>query len=173
VKATRSVLLVLILAASLAAAWWFFRPQPQSAQGELTVYYAKLDGSSLGQWSVSVRPPQPGEGAAEHLHNTALYAAVQAVAGPPSDVQAVRFPAGTHVLSASVAGPIVTVDLSPEVASQTGGSFAENGEFKGLVYTLTGIPGINAVQITVSGQKMESLPGGHLELDVPLRRSDW
>jgi N-acetylmuramoyl-L-alanine amidase len=120
-----------------------------------------------------MRPRAPGESAAEHQHNQALYGAVEAVTGPPSDVKAIRFPPGTHVLGVTVDGSTATVDLSKEVETQTGGSFGENGEFKALVYTVTGVPGIDAVQVTVNGSRLETLPGGHLELDQPLRRSDW
>lgn len=157
----------------VAAGAWFFLPRGAVAPENLAIYYVKADGTSLGTWSVSMRPRVSGESDAEHLHNIALYAAVQAVAGPPSEVEAVRFPTATHVSNVTVTGSTATVDLSGEVAQSVGGSFEENGEFKGLVYTLTGIPSINAVQVLVAGRKMETLPGGHLELDEPLRRSDW
>ena len=137
------------------------------------MYYTKLDGTSLGTLSVSLRPPQPGESASEHLRNTVLYAAVQAVAGPPSDVQAIRFPPGTRVLDASVDGSTAIADLSKDVERLAGGSFGETGEFKALVYTVTGVPGINAVKVTIAGETLPSLPGGHLELDEPLHRSDF
>jgi spore germination protein GerM len=143
------------------------------AGSTLTVYYAQLDGKTLGTWEVSVRAPAAGESSAEVTHDLATYAAVQAVAGPPAQTSAVRFPPGTRVRSVTVNGATATVDLSGDVASGGGGSFGENGEFKGLVYTLTGIPSINAVQITIEGRTVETLPGGHLELDAPLRRSDW
>jgi spore germination protein GerM len=138
----------------------------------LTVYYTKLDGTTLGTWDVTTRVATPGESDAQRLHDQVVYAAVQSVAGPPSDISAVRFPPGTHVISAAVNGNVATVDLSKEVGSNVG-SFQENGEFKGLVYTLTGITPVNAVQITIEGRTIETLPGGHLELDAPLRRSDW
>lgn len=143
------------------------------AASTLTVYYAQLDGTTLGTWDVSVRAPAVGENSAESLHDLATYAAVQAVAGPPAQTSAVRFPPGTRVRSVAINGSTVVVDLSAGVASGSGGSYEENGEFKGLVYTLTGIPSINAVQITIEGRTVETLPGGHLELDAPLRRSDW
>jgi len=139
----------------------------------LTVYYAKMDGTTLGTWDVTTRAPAPGESAAESLHDLATYAAVQAVAGPPAQTSAVRFPPGTRVRSVTLNGNTAVVDLSNEVTSGGGGSFEENGEFKGLVYTLTGIPPINAVQITIEGRTVETLPGGHLELDAPLHRADW
>lgn len=166
------VALVAVLAIA-GGAWWYFSSRGSVGGDHLTVYYSKLEGNTLGTWTVSLRQAQPGESAAEHLHDTALYAAVQAVAGPPSEVAAIRFPAGTHVLNVNVTGDVATVDLSKDVATATGGSFSENGEFKGLVYTLTGITSVNAVQITVEGRKVETLPGGHLELDTPLRRTDW
>ena len=165
----RALTASVLLAIALAGCTWFQKSSPE----RLDVYYTKSDGTSMAKWNVSVRPPQPGESAAEHRKNTATYAAVAAVAGPPSDVQAIRFPTGTHVLSASVTGTTATVDLSNEVSQQSGGTFGESGEFKGLVYTMTGIPGVDAVQVLVGGHKLDSLPGGHLELDQPLHRSDW
>ena len=91
-KSGRALLLTLLLVLVAGGAWYFLRPHGGGVGDHLAVYYTKMDGSTLGTWTVSMRPAQPGEGAAEHLHNTALYAAVQAVAGPPSEVQAVRFP---------------------------------------------------------------------------------
>lgn len=172
-KASRVLILFVLLVIVMAGTWYLLRPHGPATGGNVTIYYTKLDGSSLGTWAVSLRSQQPGESASEHLHNVAVYAAVQSVAGPPSEVQAIRFPPGTHVLNVLVNGTTATVDLSKEVTASGGGSFAENGEFKGLVYTLTGIQPINAVQITIEGRKVDTLPGGHLELDTPLRRSDW
>lgn len=172
-RSTRFPILVVLLLA-VAAATWYYASQRAGRSGEtIAIYFTKLDGKTLGDVRVSLRPRQPGESAAEHRHNTVLYAAVQAVAGPPNDVQAIRFPPGTRVIGVSVDGSTATVDLSKEVDAQAGGTFGENGEFKGLVYTVTGIPGIDAVQITVDGSRLETLPGGHLELDQPLHRSDW
>ncbi|HEX8807237.1 MAG TPA: GerMN domain-containing protein [Candidatus Aquilonibacter sp.] len=164
---------VLAVAAVLAIAMAGCGRQGAATGSMLTVYYAQLDGTTLGTWDVSVRAPAPGESSAQTLHDLATYAAVQAVAGPPPQTSAVRFPPGTRVRSVTVNGSTAVVDLSQDVGSSAGGSFEENGEFKGLVYTLTGIPSVNAVQITIEGRTVETLPGGHLELDAPLRRSDW
>ncbi|MDQ2865926.1 MAG: GerMN domain-containing protein [Candidatus Eremiobacteraeota bacterium] len=169
----RVTLAAALVAGILAGCSWLHPAGSSIGNDRLTVYYTKVDGSSLGTWNVSLRPQQSGESAAEHLHNVALYGAVAAVAGPPADVQAIRFPVGTRVLGTTVNGSTATVDLSNEITGQSGGSFGENGEFKELVYTLTGIPGISAVQITIAGHTLPTLPGGHFELDTPLRRSDW
>jgi hypothetical protein len=173
VRSSRLPVLILLPAIIAAGAWYVLSHRPQGPGGNLTVYYTKLDGTTLGNLSVSLRPRQSGETSAEHLHNLALYAAVEAVAGPPSQVHAIRFPAGTRVLDASVNGSTATVDLSKEVEQQPGGSFAESGEFKALVYTMTGVPGIDAVQVRIDGRTLPTLPGGHIELDTPLRRTDW
>ncbi|HEY9086169.1 MAG TPA: GerMN domain-containing protein [Candidatus Tyrphobacter sp.] len=168
-KASRIVALLVLVALVAAASWYvFFRPRTPAT---LTIDYAKVDGT-LATWTISQRPPQSGESAADYLHESVLYAAVQEVAGPPSDVEAVRFPPRTHVQSVSVDGSTATVDLSRDVAQQTG-TFGENGEFKALVFTLTSIPGIHSVQILVDGRRVATLPGGNFELDTPLTRSDW
>jgi spore germination protein GerM len=175
VKSTRIFVWLAIVALAIVAVWYFLiRPNvEQSANASLTVYYTKLDGTTLGSWNVSVRSSQSGESDADRQHYLVEYAALQAVAGPPPDISAVRFPPGVRVLSVAVNGSTAIVDLSSDVRSSQGGSFQENGEFKGLVYTLTGISTINAVQITIEGRTVSTLPGGHLELDAPLRRSDW
>jgi Sporulation and spore germination len=173
VRSSRLPVLIVLLAVVAAGVWYLLSHRAAGPAGNLTVYYTKLDGTTLGNLSVSLRPRASGESGAEHLHNVALYAAVEAVAGPPSQVHAIRFPAGTRVLDASVNGSTATVDLSKEVEQQPGGSFAENGEFKALVYTMTAVPGIDAVQVKIEGETLPTLPGGHIELDTPLRRSDW
>jgi spore germination protein GerM len=173
VRSTRLPILIVLLAL-VAAGTWYALSHRSAVKGEtIAVYFTKVDGTSLGSSNVSVRPAQPGESDAEHLHNTVLYAAVEAVAGPPNGIEAIRFPAGTRVLGVSVDGSTATIDLSKEVERQAGGTFGENGEFKGLVYTVTGNRGIDAVKITVAGETIPNLPGGNLELDQPLHRSDW
>jgi spore germination protein GerM len=162
---------VLVIAAGVS---WYFTTHQRSPIGDhITVYYTKDDGTTEVPWSVSMRPQQSNESAAEHLRNTALYAATQAVAGPPGGVAAIRFPLGTHVLSAAVNDSTATVDLSQEVKNQSSGVLGESGAFKSLVWTLTALPGISQVAVRVQGQTLSTLPGGHLELDEPLRRSDW
>ncbi len=172
-RSTRLPVLIVLLVV-VAAAYWYYHSQRTASNGEsIAVYYTKLDGNSLGDVRVSLRPPLPGESTAEHLHNAVLYAAVQAVAGPPNGIPAIRFPPGTRVLSVAANGSTATVDLSKDVERQAGGTFGENGQFKALVYTVTGIRGIDAVQVTVEGARLETLPGGHIELDQPLHRSDF
>jgi spore germination protein GerM len=164
----------IVLLAIVAGIAWYWSSHRRSTIGEhITVYYTKPDGKTEVPWTVSMRPQQPGESAGEHTRNTVDYAAVQAVAGPQSSTPAVRFPPGTHVLSADVNDSTALVDLSGEVKNQTAGVLGESGQFKALVWTLTSLPGIQQVAIRVEGQKLTTLPGGHFEIDEPLRRSDW
>jgi spore germination protein GerM len=166
--------LLLAFVVIVVASYVFFtHRKPAPPTDRATIYYTKADGKTLASYSVSLRPPQPTETADDRLQYVVLYAATQAVAGPQSSVAAVRFPVGTHVRAANVKGSTAVVDLSGDVKNQTGGSLSETGEFKALVWTLTAIPGIDAVSVKVDGAKVDTLPGGHLALDTPLRRSDW
>lgn len=173
VRTSRAFFWIAVLVIAAGAGWYFASHKPSPIGQSITVYYTKDDGTTEVPWTVSMRPQQAGESAAEHLRNAVLYAATQAIAGPPSSVAAVRFPAGTHVLDANVNESTASVDLSEEVKNLTGGVLGESGAFKSLVWTLTALPGINQVAVRVQGQTLSTLPGGHLELDEPLRRSDW
>jgi spore germination protein GerM len=121
----------------------------------------------LAKWVVSVNPN------ATDTKSMAFYAVAQTLAGPPAETTAIRFPAGTVVRSVDASGPTAVVDLGGTIATEQSGSFAESGEFKALVWTLTSLPGVTAVQIKVDGARVPSLPGGHLELDEPLTRQSW
>lgn len=164
-RATRAVALVVLLVAVAAASWWYFERR-STGPDSIEVYYSKSDGSALVPWRVSLGP-------ARDRRSVAFYAAVQAVAGPPAGVDAVRFPAGTTVRSADVAGSTADVDLSKEAGNHVEGSFNETAEFKALVWTLTALPGISSVQVTLQGERVATLPGGHLELDEPLTRQSF
>jgi spore germination protein GerM len=164
-RAVRATALALVLVVAVAASWWFFSHR-SAATDTIAVYYTKLDGTTLAPWRVSLGP-------ARDARSVAFYAAVQAVAGPPAGTEAVRFPAGTRVLAVDLVGSTAVVDLSSEVGANVEGSFTETGEFKALVFTLTGLPGITAVRVQVGGVTVATLPGGHLELDEPLSRQSF
>jgi len=172
VRFSRVFFLLALLIAVAAIAWYFTSHRAPADQ--VTIYYTKADGASEIPWTISVRPQQAGETPAERQQYLVLYAASQAVAGPPpSAAAALRFPPGTHVVSASVDGTTAIVDLSADVNAAHGGTTSEGGIFKALIWTMTSLPGIDRVQVTVAGKKVATLPGGSFELDEPLRRSDW
>lgn len=163
----RGVALLIIFGVGVAAGWYYFSYRPQQVSGAtVTVYYTSIDGKTEVPYKVSLGP-------ARDRKSVAFYAATQAVAGPPQNVEAIRFPAGTHLLNLDFNDGTAIVDLSSDVNKFGGGSFDEGGMFKALVWTLTSQKGIDAVSIRVDGSKVATLPGGHLELDEPLSRSSW
>lgn len=165
-KVLRALVVVALLVVAMYAG--FRLASRHSAAGDsVAVYYVKPDGTTLAKWNVSLNPK------ATDAQSVALYATTQAVAGPPVDVDAIRFPAGTVVRSVHVAGGTATVDLGGSVTSPAAGSFSESGEFKGLVWTLTALPGISRVAVTIDGAGVATLPGGHFELDEALARTTW
>ena len=161
------VLIVLFVAAA-GVAWWYTTRKTGPVTGAgIDVYYAKADGTTLVPWHVSLGP-------ARDRASVAFYAATQCVAGPPPGVEAVRFPAGTHVRAVDVQGSTADVDISKDVASSAEGGFAESAEFKALVWTLTQPSlGFSAVKVRIDGARVATLPGGHLVLDEPLSRSSF
>ncbi|MDB5027943.1 MAG: hypothetical protein JWO66_1632 [Candidatus Eremiobacteraeota bacterium] len=167
-RTSRALVLVVLFAAAVASAWWFTTRGRQNAVGDtITIFYAKADGTTLAPWTVTLGP-------ARDRASVAFYAATQCVAGPPPGTDAVRFPAGTHVLAADVHGSTADVDISKDIVSSAEGGFAESAEFKALVWTLTQPKlGITSVRVRIAGARVATLPGGHLELDEPLSRSSF
>jgi spore germination protein GerM len=168
-RSQRLIALVIALAVASFGAWWFIKGRQHGGGDSIIVYYTKTDGATEVPWRVSLGP-------ARDPKSIAFYAAAQALAGPPSEIEAIRFPAGTHVRAIEIGGSVVDVDLSSEVAKSAEGGLAETAEFKSLVWTLTDpktLPGITAVRIRVDGTRVATLPGGHFELDEPLSRSTF
>lgn len=165
-KGLRTVVVVAVLAVAAYLAYRYLVQPPGQFADTITVYYCKTDGATLVPWKVSRDPRMDPD-------KVAFYATAQALAGPPASVEAIRFPAGTVVKHVGLSGPTATVDLGGTISRSVGGSFAESGEFKGLVWTLTALPGITGVQIMLDGAKIATLPGGHLELEQPLARSSF
>jgi spore germination protein GerM len=167
-RTLRAFVVVALLAIAVFAGYWIFARRSSTLPGDtLAIYYTKTDGETLAKWNVSLNPN------ARDIASVAFYATAQTVAGPPPDVAAIRFPSGTIARAAHVSGSTVAVDLGGAVVSPQDGSFTESGEFKALVWTLTSLPGINAVQVEIDGARVATLPGGHLELDEPLTRQSF
>jgi spore germination protein GerM len=174
-RASRALVLIVLFVLAAGAGWWYLNRQRQSTVGDtITVYYAKADGTTLVPWQISLDPKRDRSDAARDRNSAVFYAVTQCVAGPPPGTEAVRFPAGTHVLGVDVQGSTADVDISKDVASSAEGGFAESAEFKALVWTLTQPKlGISSVKVKIAGARVATLPGGHLELDEPLSRSSF
>ena len=133
----------------------------------ITVYYCRAGTDQLVRMPFSVDSKLAAPAVAS-------YALGQLVAGPStSRDQLVLFPAGT-VATVSLDGDLATVNLDGPIArSFQSGAGDEAGLFKSLTYTMTGLPGVQRVQVTVAGARRASLPGGHFELDEPLTRDTF
>jgi spore germination protein GerM len=169
------LLLVILVVAAYVAYRYLVKPA-QPVADTITVYYCKTDGETLVPWKVTMGVPRQPDATAigvDYRSRVANYATAQALAGPPTGTEAIRFPSGTVARSVAVSGANATIDLVGAITSAPAGSFAESGEFKALVWTLTALPGITTVQIEINGAKVPALPGGHLELDRPLARASW
>jgi spore germination protein GerM len=139
----------------------------QPVEHQITVYYSKAGSDSL----VAMRYT-----AGANLAGSALaqYAVSELVAGPPdANSTLIVFPADTRA-HATLNGATVDVDLAGSITKHyAGGASDEAGLFKSLTYTLTELPGVTAVQVSLNGQVEAALPGGHLELDEPLTRETF
>ena len=164
--AWKAIALAVVLPIAGATGWWYLNDRGSSAADTIAVYYTQPDGSTEASRAVALGP-------AHDTRSVAFFAATQAVAGPPDGVASVRFPLGTYVRSVQVDGSTVVVDLSKDVERLAGGSFSESAALKSLVWTMTGLPGIHSVVLLVDGSRVGVIPGGHIELDEPLGRSDW
>lgn len=168
-RSLRLIALVIVFAAAIAGAWWFVTGRNHVSGDSIVVYYTKIDGTTEAPYRVSLGP-------ARDRASVAFYAASQALAGPDSAIEAVRFPAGTHVNALTLDGSTANVDISREVTSAAEGGFTETAVFKSLVWTLTDpktLPGITSVRVRISGARVATLPGGHFELDEPLSRATF
>jgi spore germination protein GerM len=141
--------------------------QSQPAQRQITVYYCKAGSDTLVAMHYT---------AANGLAGTALaqYVVSQLISGPSEPSTALLvFPADTRAIAIQH-DATVDVDLTGSITKHyAGGAGDEAGLFKSLTYTLTALPGINAVQVSLDGHIEAALPGGHLELDEPLTRETF
>lgn len=161
----RAVVIVALLGIAAYVGYRALVPaEPSGSARTVSIYYVKPDGEALAKWTVSLNPQTTD------TSGVALYATAQVLAGPPAETPAIRFPTGTVARSVHVSDGTATVDLGGSVAARPDGSFAESGEFKALVWTLTSLHGVSAVQVLVDGARVPTLPGGHFELDEPLTR---
>jgi spore germination protein GerM len=139
----------------------------QQPAGHVTVEYVAAGTEALVPQDYSANP---------NLHGAQLadYAATQLLAGPSTARDSVvLFPEGT-VLNVTVQGDTAVVDITGPLAKRyNGGAEDESALFKSLTYTLTEIPGIEKVQVTVGGRTRAALSGGHFELDQPLTRETF
>lgn len=77
-------------------------------------------------------------------------------------------PAGAELRSVQLIGDTACIDFSPGLLSYGGGATAEQAVLGALVLTLTEIPGVSSVKITVNGQ-VPAMPEG-TDVSQPVMR---
>lgn len=126
----------------------------------ITVYYVDFDANMEALQPVEIQVPfsiTPIKDSVEHLLH------------PPEELGLFsEFPPGTAPIGFNLEGGVAVVDLSPEVEGVRGET-AVNAVVATLVYTLTEIPGVEAVQLWANGEPAV-LDG--FEWSTPLTRAD-
>lgn len=155
-----SLLLLLVLLAAISVRT--LRRVPDTV-----VYFVASDGSSF-HLAPGYRKGVRGDAAA---HATA---AVAALAAGPTASEAARgltsaVPADTRVISASLNGDTLTVDLSPSF-EEGGGSAMMMGRLNQLFYTLTRPEGVSGVVLEVGGRRVTAFSGEGIVVPSPWRR---
>lgn len=92
------------------------------------------------------------------------------VAGTPSINTGI--PAGTSLLGVEVTDGLAVVDLSREF-DDGGGSYSMFARLAQVVFTLTRIPPVEAVEFWIEGERVEFFSGEGIELTEPQRREDY
>lgn len=125
---------------------------------KVTVYFSDEQAMYLRPAAREVPADRPAAGIVEAL-----------LAGPGPGETGLRptFPAGTRLRGVKLEGGVATVDFSQELVRNFGGGSA--GELMlvySLVNSLTQLPGVHAVRLSVEGKPLETL--GHLDLTEPV-----
>lgn len=112
----------------------------------ITVYYTDgLGGGGILQ-PVQVRVPRSA---------SRIYVTTEQVLNPPTDLALYSgAPSGTQIRGVNANGGVAIVDLSSEMGTLQGSAAAESF-MTSLVYSLTEIPGIDAVELRIEGWPAE------------------
>jgi len=93
------------------------------------------------------------------------------VEGPREEGHVLTIPKGTRVLSVEIRDGVAYADFSKElVEKHWGGSTGELFTVYSVVNTLTELEGVDAVQLLVEGEPLQTL--GHMDLSEPLERDE-
>ncbi len=103
--------------------------------------------------------------------NPELAAIQELIKGPSAHGLQPVLPPKTKVRSLGVKQGLAVLDLSTEATKISRGSWGEALVVWAIVNTLTKFPGVEAVQILIEGNPVETL-AGHFDLSRPLRRNE-
>lgn len=160
----RAVVIAFLLALVALAVWDYNRTHPTwlTSGTEVTLYFTNEDATGLVAekrrvWGVD----DPVEAVLTGL-----------IEGPESVRLGRTIPPGVRVLGYHREGAILYVDFSKELQTRhPGGSTGEIMTVYSIVNSLTELPDVEQVVITVGGELQETLVG-HLILDEPLLRQE-
>lgn len=94
------------------------------------------------------------------------------ISGPKSSSLGKTIPKGVKLLGIDLEDGIARVDFSRELRdNHWGGSSGESATISSIVYTLTGLPGVEKVQILIEGKTGQSI-AGHMILDQAFGRGN-
>ena len=132
-------------------------------QAELELWFPSADGSCLlsERRQLTIAQDKP----------LAEYAAEELLRGPQRSDAVKAAPEGTRLLGVQISGDVCTVDFSEEYYRERPSSpKAERLMIYALVNTMTSLPGVDLVQITVEGRRLEQYT--YIWLSAPLSKAD-
>ena len=132
-------------------------------QTELELWFPSADGSCLlsERRQLTIAQDKP----------LAEYAAEELLRGPQRSDAVAAVPEGTDLLGVRISGGICTVDLSEEYyRGKPTSPRAERLMIYALVNTMTSLPGVDLVQITVEGRRLEEYT--YISLADPLPKAE-
>ncbi len=141
--------------------------EPERDEVTITVYYANDDYIMAGDDSSGkIIPVEKYVSVRDKTIEEIIVAELQK---EPGEEKLTTLLANLNILSVETVEGITYVDISGEHLS--GGSLIESMILLQLVYSLTELDEVEAVQVLVDGSKAESLMG-HIEIWEPLTRED-
>lgn len=132
-------------------------------QAEIELWFPAADGSCLlsEQRQLTIAQDKP----------LAEYAAEELLRGPQRSDAAAAAPEGTELLGVRVSGGICTIDLSEAFyLGRPTSPRAERLTIYALINTMTSLPGVDLVQITVEGRHLEQYT--YISLSAPLPQAE-
>ncbi len=132
-------------------------------QAELELWFPSADGSCLlsERRQLTIAQDKP----------LAEYAVEELIRGPQRSDAAAAVPEGTELLGVHISGGICTVDLSDAYYQKRPSSPREERLMVyALVNTMTSLPGVDLVQITVEGSRLEEYT--YIMLSEPLSEAE-
>lgn len=177
-KRTQLAIILSVLAvATLAWLWWSRTrpaepPAPQrpaaTRKTEITLYFANRAYVQTGDESLPHLVPEKRLLDLEKGNRAAVV--LDALkSGPATEEAAPIIREDIEIIGVKVEEGTALVDLSPRNLS--GGSLEEMLLIQGMVRTLTGLPGIEAVRFLINGEPADTLMG-HISVDKPWTAAD-